>query len=218
MRSQKGFGALEALLVVVLICVVGGAGWYVWNTKVKGGSSKLVNSAAISFTSYTLDTRIEYGSGIKDGSVYKLQYYKNSAVQKDSSGQKTLVSPEIQSNLLPLEIKISQTVIKSTGLKSGQPKLCSEAKPLVFSVTVKATNTQANLCGGGPYLAENHTPLIYLANFSDDKYNYQVTFSQFIDQDKYVKDKNYRALTTDKRNLPAYDNDLRTILSSIDPQ
>jgi len=33
MKNQKGFGAVEALLIVVIVGLIGFVGWYVWNAK-----------------------------------------------------------------------------------------------------------------------------------------------------------------------------------------
>lgn len=32
-NNQKGFGALELIMIVVVVCLIGGVGWYVWQSK-----------------------------------------------------------------------------------------------------------------------------------------------------------------------------------------
>lgn len=51
MKNQKGFSALEALLILVIIGILGGTGWYVWSSKNK--TDQALNNAANSSVNET---------------------------------------------------------------------------------------------------------------------------------------------------------------------
>src|SRR4051812_7327602 len=42
--NQKGFSAVEGLLILVVVCLIGFIGWYVWRTKSQ--TDKSLNTAA----------------------------------------------------------------------------------------------------------------------------------------------------------------------------
>lgn len=44
MKNQKGFGAVETILVLVIVGLIGGVGWYVWDAKKE--SDKSLNQAS----------------------------------------------------------------------------------------------------------------------------------------------------------------------------
>lgn len=44
MKSQRGFGLLEGLLIIVIIGLIAGAGWYVWDSK-KNADKSLTNAS-----------------------------------------------------------------------------------------------------------------------------------------------------------------------------
>lgn len=57
MKSQKGFSVIEGLLILVIVGLLGGTGWYVWDSK--KNSDKSLNTAA--------QTEIKTGAGTKTG-------------------------------------------------------------------------------------------------------------------------------------------------------
>lgn len=51
--NQKGFSAAEALIILVIVGVIGGAGWYVWQSKNKSDSASTTNNTTQSTTPLT---------------------------------------------------------------------------------------------------------------------------------------------------------------------
>jgi hypothetical protein len=51
--NEKGFSAVEGLLILIIVSIIGGAGWYVWNANNKAQDS-LDNADASSSTSANL--------------------------------------------------------------------------------------------------------------------------------------------------------------------
>jgi type II secretory pathway pseudopilin PulG len=51
-ENQNGFGLIEGMLIVVILGLLGGVGWYVWNANIKTNAS-LDNSEKTSLTTFT---------------------------------------------------------------------------------------------------------------------------------------------------------------------
>jgi len=67
-NQQSGFAALEAILVVVILLIVGGASWFVWHNKVNSPHTA-VSSKAVQSSSPKLPTT----AATNEGSTYYLR-------------------------------------------------------------------------------------------------------------------------------------------------
>jgi hypothetical protein len=58
-KNQKGFGAIELLIVIAIVIVVGFGVWYIWHSK-NNTSTKTVSSSSIGADSTEIKTRTNY--------------------------------------------------------------------------------------------------------------------------------------------------------------
>lgn len=52
MRRQNGFGALQAILIIIILGIIGFAGWFVWQTR--AASDKVANDTLKADSNYTV--------------------------------------------------------------------------------------------------------------------------------------------------------------------
>jgi hypothetical protein len=211
-KNQRGFGLFEVICYLIIIFAISFIGYtvathrFVKTSKASKNSSQSQYSAANDFVPYT------YSSGQLNGSKFKLLYYPNSKEAKAplSPTQISLISPALSGDRLPLGMYINQTALPYTGLAAGQPKDClindkTGFNEFAFSTKVAGAGSSANVCTIAR-VAPSGNPTIYMANFSDDKYNYQVYFTQIYD---------IKAPPEGKFNLIPYNSDIKIILNSI---
>src|SRR6185503_5287247 len=109
MKTQKGFAALESLLILAIIAVIGGIGWYAYNSKSK--TDKILSQAdkisqdaplatkksSISPTSQNYLTIKEWGIKIKLTDASKITYtYSNKSGNTPNGSYKSSIQPEIK--------------------------------------------------------------------------------------------------------------------------
>jgi type II secretory pathway component PulJ len=47
-ENPKGFSAIEALLILVIVAIIGGTGWYIWHSRSNTDKTLTANSSSTS--------------------------------------------------------------------------------------------------------------------------------------------------------------------------
>jgi predicted negative regulator of RcsB-dependent stress response len=80
-KNQKGFSAIEGLLIFIIVGIIAGVGWYVWDSNKK--TNDILNSA-------------DKSSDVK----LKASQPKNKSVQTDETANWFFLRPQMVSTLL----------------------------------------------------------------------------------------------------------------------
>jgi hypothetical protein len=172
-RNQKGFTVIEAVLIIVVIAIVAGTGWYVWRS-VKNvnetDKQALASSNSISFLSYT-DT----------AKLFTLVYPSNWVITPDSQPGHEGDAPPIDWSRVSRGFKlVSENAPKGAdgamieaGSANGAMNLISENKTDKFHTVQKLTINGHTayfdrLVYTGPSAAEKYTDDTYTI-FNGDK-------------------------------------------------
>jgi Tfp pilus assembly protein PilE len=148
-KNQNGFGVVEGLLILVIVGILGGTGWYVWNSNNK--TNDLLNSAEKSSsigakaTKKNTVTKNEAVDKYPSWKEEKNQEYKYSFKFPNENGWKSFINMT-EANSQPYSIgeRINNTGVDYT--------LCGSNCGLVFGLRVFAKGTKADV---GPHYAED---------------------------------------------------------------
>lgn len=73
--DQRGFSALEVILIVVIVCLFGGIGWYVWGINQTGSSNNNTSTTSTTEKTNTLTIK-EWGVKLTDPEIPSDATYK----------------------------------------------------------------------------------------------------------------------------------------------
>lgn len=71
-KNEKGFGAVEALLVLVIVAVLGFVGWYVWHNRATNTAPTTTSASASKVTTYSRTTTVPSDWRSYKNTTYKL--------------------------------------------------------------------------------------------------------------------------------------------------
>ena len=117
--NTKGFSALEAILILVIIVIIGGLGWYIWNTLARNNDVPVSTdnrvSSAIKFAEYKIE--IPVGMVSKDCSdsndkTYLVSSSSDVAINCDDRDNIVLISEADNATELGCPSKSELAVLK----------------------------------------------------------------------------------------------------------
>jgi Tfp pilus assembly protein PilX len=148
-KNQKGFSVVEGLLILVIVGILGGTGWYVWNSNKK--TNDLLNSVDKSSsvgakaTKKNTETKIEAVDKYPTWKEEKNQEYKYSFKFPNENGWKSFINKTAaNSEAYSIGERVNNTGVNYT--------LCGNNCGLVFSLRVFAKGSKADV---GPHYAED---------------------------------------------------------------
>lgn len=159
-RRQRGFGALEGLLILVIVGLLVFVGWYVWNSKkstdktynesssVSGVSTNKASVSKVDINIHDVDISLKTASDISKLPSYTPASFKTFLTAKlqsntpDSNGCITLFK---LSKISQFNISGGQSSADSAG-NAGTDN-CLSGAPVVWVVTPKGTWDEVSLNG-----------------------------------------------------------------------
>ncbi len=179
-KNQQGFSSVEAILIVVIIAIIGFAGWYVYNANKKANNtidtaSQSNNSAqTVSLTS--TKTSAAAGTRAKLVATALLSYTKANS----KASLKTYVDKHINDGQFTKTFKTAVDAGSGFSTASTSPVYCSEgAVPTGFKVATSKLNGDSAVVSLTPVVTTKVTattvPQLTLqyvhSNWSVDKYD-----------------------------------------------
>jgi type II secretory pathway pseudopilin PulG len=219
-KNQSGFSAVESLLILVIVGILAGVGWYVLERNSKQDNLNVkVNSSSQESSSNKLEY-LSYDN--KLGQKYKLKFYKNYEVTKSPVADSTSSPSQSSENGVGLGSQVSYNghlpiwlAIASKDLSNSSQtdieqiengKKCeSNGFSKSFTVHNEFIDQDINVC----YVSsrDGYEKAGYLALFTYKNHLHAITIAA---NKKTGPGQN--VATTD---LASYDNDLKTIINSV---
>lgn len=211
-KKSKKWLALS-IVILILLLFIGGVLFYI---KTKNSSSPTQSNQATLSSSEGGPNLVRQTYQNK-GVSYTLKFYDNATVKKDAqtkTDDNFIIGPSQANKGFPIELMIGRANDTASLQAYAHNKNCPSPTTIAFTVYINSANTNANVCSG----ESNGKVAFELMSYEDGGYVYIVTIGQYYDHQKGTTDKQYAQEIVQNVDLAQYQSDLKTILSSIQPQ
>jgi hypothetical protein len=158
--------------------------------------------------------KINYNSGL--GHNFSLFFYSNYRTKPSTSSKVMELTSTVSKNgKAPLKMAIfSDPISESTRKAVEGLSRCTSVTPLVMVIHNIALNQDINVCN----LEPEHNGAIYSAFFHDSKNNFEAMIQNDVDFKKGLSSKDNAQKLVDSTGLAVYNDDIKTIVASIQPE